>query len=173
MNETNEQLEQAQAEAPGTAQGESPDSTPTPEDEPRAAQDDPAEEYGHFERLSREAEEMKKTFPSFDLRAELKNPKFARMTAPDVGISVEDAYYAVHRAELQAAAMQLAAQTTAEKIATAIRTGGRRPSETGSANTAPFVSTFNYARADKAQREAFKRDLRLRMAKGEKVYPTY
>jgi hypothetical protein len=125
----------------------------------------------HFVRLEQQAEAMKKVFPNFDLRTELQNPAFARMTSPNVGISVEDAYYAIHRNEIQTAAMQVTAQKTAEKISNAIQSGSRRPDESGASSQAPSVSTFDYAKASREQREAFKRDLRERMARGEEVYP--
>ena len=110
---------------------------------------------------------MKKVFPNFDLMAELKNPAFARMTAPNVGISVEDAYYAVHRNEIQTAAMQVTAQKTAQKISNSIQAGSRRPNENGTTGQAPSVTTFDYQRASKEQREALKRRIRS----GEKIYP--
>ena len=125
----------------------------------------------HFIKLERQGEEMKKVFPNFDLRKELQNPAFARMTSPNVGISVEDAYYAIHRNEIQTAAMQVTAQKTAEKISNAIASGSRRPDESGASSQAPSVSTFDYAKASREQREAFKKDLRERLARGEKVYP--
>ena len=128
-------------------------------------------ECAHLADLERQAQAMQELFPGFDLDAELKNPVFARMTAPDVGIPLEDAYYAVHRRELHAAAMREAAAKTAEKLAASIRSGSRRPGEAGVSAQAPSVSTFDYAKASKQQREDFKKDLRTRMARGEKVYP--
>ena len=125
----------------------------------------------HFVKLEQQAEAMRKVFPKFDLRTELQNPAFARMTSPNVGISVEDAYYAIHRNEIQTAAMQVTAQKTAEKISNAIASGSRRPDESGASSQAPSVSTFDYAKASREQRDAFKKDLRERMARGEKVYP--
>jgi hypothetical protein len=125
----------------------------------------------HLAKLEHQAEAMKKTFPNFDLRAELQNPAFARMTSPNIGISVEDAYYAIHRNEIQAASGQIIAQKTAEKISNAIQSGSRRPNESGASSQAPSVSTFDYAKASRQQRENFKKDLRARMARGEKVYP--
>ena len=125
----------------------------------------------HFVRLEQQAEQMKKVFPSFDLRTELQNPAFARMTSPNIGISVEDAYFAIHRNEIQAASGQIIAQKTAEKLSNAIQSGSRRPNESGASSQAPSVSSFNYAKASREQREAFKKDLRARMARGEKVYP--
>jgi hypothetical protein len=125
----------------------------------------------HIINLEQQGEAMKKVFPNFDLRKELQNPAFARMTSPNVGISVEDAYYAVHRNEIQTAAMQATAQKTAEKISNAIQSGSRRPDESGASSQAASVSTFNYRNASKEQREALKKRIYEAAARGEKLYP--
>ena len=125
----------------------------------------------HFIKLEQQGEAMKKVFPNFDLRTELQNPAFARMTSPNVGISVEDAYYAVHRNEIQSASMKVAAQKTAEKISNAIQAGSRRPDEAGISSQAPSVSTFDYRNASREQREALKKRIRDAAARGEKLYP--
>ena len=125
----------------------------------------------HIQKLEQQGAALKKVFPSFDLRTELKNPVFARMTAPGVGLSVEDAYYAVHRNEIQVASMQAAAQKTAQKISNAIQSGSRRPDEAGISSQAPSVTTFNYRNASKEQREALKKQIRDAAARGEKLYP--
>ena len=125
----------------------------------------------HLIKLEQQGEALKKLFPSFDLRTELQNPAFARMTSPNVGISVEDAYYAVHRNEIQTASMQIAAQKTAEKLSNAIQSGSRRPDESGVSSQAPSVSTFDYRTASRDQREALKKRIRDAAARGEKLYP--
>lgn len=125
----------------------------------------------HFQKLEQQGEEMKKIFPNFDLRQELQNPAFVRMTSPNVGISVEDAYYAVHRKELQTAAMQVTAQKTAQQISNAIQAGTRRPAENGINGQAPSVTNFNYRAATKEQRQALKDHIRSEAAQGRKVYP--
>lgn len=125
----------------------------------------------HFARLEREAEDLRKVFPNFSLQAEMANPAFAKLTHPNIGMSVEDAYYAVHRKELQVASMQVAAQKTAQQISNAIQSGTRRPVESGQSTQAPSVTTFDYSRATKAQRDEFKAKLRASWARGEKVYP--
>jgi hypothetical protein len=125
----------------------------------------------HIINLEQQGEAMKKVFPNFDLRKELQNPAFARMTSPNVGISVEDAYYAVHRNEIQTAAMQATAQKTAEKISNAIQSGSRRPDESGASSQAASVSTFNYRNASREQREALKKRIYAAAARGEKLYP--
>ena len=121
----------------------------------------------HIMKLEQQGEAMKKVFPNFDLRKELQNPAFARMTSPNVGISVEDAYYAIHRNEIQTAAMQVTAQKTAQKISNAIQAGSRRPDENGTSGQAPSVTTFDYRNASREQREALKKRIRS----GEKIYP--
>ena len=121
----------------------------------------------HIIKLEQQGEAMKKVFPNFDLRKELQNPAFARMTSPNVGISVEDAYYAVHRNEIQAASMQVAAQKTAQKISNAIASGSRRPDENGTSGQAPTVTTFDYRNMSPEQRKS----LKDRIRSGEKIYP--
>ena len=125
----------------------------------------------HFDGLLKQGEAMKQVFPNFDLMTELQNPAFARMTAPNVGISVEDAYYAVHRDEIQFASMQVAAQKTAQKISNSIQAGNRRPNENGTSGQAPSVTTFDYRNASPEQRAELKRQIRAAAARGEKLYP--
>lgn len=125
----------------------------------------------HIQSLEQQGEAMKKIFPSFDLRTELQNPVFARMTSPSGGVSVEAAYYAVHHEELQTAAIQAAAKRTAQNISNAIRSGTHRPDENGISGQAPSVTTFDYRNATQAQRNALKKRIRDAAARGEKVYP--
>lgn len=126
----------------------------------------------HFMRLEQQGEALKQVFPNFDLRTELQNPVFARMVAPGTGImSVEDAYHAVHRKEIEAAQSQVIAQRTAEKISNAIQAGSRRPDENGTSGQSPSVTTFDYSKASREQREALKREIRAAAARGEKLYP--
>lgn len=126
----------------------------------------------HIEGLLQQGEELKKTFPNFDFFEECrKYPAFARMTAPNVGLSVEDAYYAVHRNEIQTAAMQVTAQKAAQKISNSIQAGQRRPDENGTSGQAPSVTTFDYRNASKEQREALKKRILEAHAQGKKLYP--
>ncbi len=125
----------------------------------------------HLADLQKQADALKDRFPNIDLQAELQNPVFFRMTSPSGGVSVEDAYYAVHRKEIQAATMKAAAENTAKQVANAIRSGQSRPVENGTGGQAPSVTTFDYAHASKEEREALKRRIREAAARGEKLYP--
>jgi hypothetical protein len=127
--------------------------------------------HNHFMKLEQQGEALKKVFPSFDLRKELQNPVFARMTSPNMGMSVEDAYHAVHRKEIAAAQSQVIAQQTAQKISNSIQAGSRRPDENGTSGQSPSVTTFDYSKASRDQREALKKQIRSAAARGEKLYP--
>lgn len=127
--------------------------------------------HNHFRSLEQQGEALKKVFPKFDLRTELQNPVFARMTSPNVGVSVEDAYHAIHRKEIAAAQSQVIAQRTAQNISNAIQAGSRRPDENGTSGQSASVTTFDYSKASKAQRDALKQQIRAAAARGEKLYP--
>ena len=122
----------------------------------------------HILSLEQQGQKLRQQgFSDFDLRKELQNPVFARMTAPGSGISVEDAYYAVHRRELQSKAMEAAARN----LSNAIRSGSQRPRESGMDGQAPSVTSFDYRRASREQREALKKQIRQAAAEGRKLYP--
>ncbi len=125
----------------------------------------------HFKRLAEQAEKLKETFPNFDLTKEMENPAFARMTAPNMPISVEDAYYAVHRKEIQQASMQVAAQKTAENLSKTIQAGQKRPVENGTSSQAPSITTIDWRNASREQREAQRAAIKQAAAQGKKLYP--
>ena len=92
-SEPTEQTEEAVCEADGEAPEKTVESPLSEEMIQRI--------YGHIAKLEEETKGLKEIFPDFDLYRELKNPTFARLTAPESGIHAEDAYYAIHRKELQ------------------------------------------------------------------------
>lgn len=125
----------------------------------------------HLRELEQQGEALKKTFPTFDLQSELQNPVFARLTAPDSGISVEDAYFAVHRQDILTASMAAAANQSAERLSASIQSGSRRPIESGSKGSAPTNTNFSYRNASREDREALKARIYDAAARGEYVYP--
>jgi hypothetical protein len=125
----------------------------------------------HISKLEQQGEALKAVIPNFDLRTEMQNPVFARLTSPSVGMSVEDAFYAVHRREMQAQSMQVAAQQTRQMISNAIQSGTNRPDETGTVSQAPSVSKFDYKNMTPAQRKALKDEIYRAGSEGRKIYP--
>ena len=122
----------------------------------------------YFQNLHNSFEnEVKNLFPQADLRKEMQNPKFARLVSPQVGVSVRDAYWLVHRAELEPQAMQIAAQKTQQKLSQSIQSGMNRPTENGSRNVSPGLEIHSDpSKWSKEVREEAKRRARM----GEKVY---
>jgi hypothetical protein len=125
----------------------------------------------HIAKLEQQGEALKAVFPQFDLRTELQNPTFKRLTAPGVGLSVEDAYHAVHRKEIAAAQSAAVAQKTARQISDTIIAGQRRPTENGTSARAASVTTFDYSKASASQRNAIKQQIRDAAARGVKLRP--
>ena len=125
----------------------------------------------HFVKLEQQGEALKKMFPNFNLREELQNPKFAQLVSPNSLMSLEDAYYAVHRKEIDAARSQVIAQQTVQQISNSIQAGARRPDENGTSGQSASVTTFDYSKASKTERDALKKAIYAAKARGEKLYP--
>ena len=119
----------------------------------------------HLEQLMVQAQALQELFPQFSLEVELENPVFARMTAPGMDIPLEDAYFAVHRRELQEAIMTLAAEKTAEKLAASMEALAARPRENGLGGQSAPITHPSYNPADPQQRKAIK----ARVYAGERV----
>lgn len=83
----------------------------------------------HIQGLQKQAEELQKLFPGFDLMKEIKeNEEFRRMTAPG-GFSVKQAYYAIHGDELVPQLMAYGVQTGKDQISRNLQANQARPVE--------------------------------------------
>lgn len=138
------------------------DETRQQEEQARAATQQAID--SHIAALRQQEVELKKTFPNFSLDEELKDPRFVRMTAPGGGWSLEDAFYAVHRKEIQAASAQVVAQRTAQSISQSIQAGQMRPQERR--NTQTTVNDFN-----KMSHADIKEKIAMAKRSGKKFYP--
>lgn len=125
----------------------------------------------HFRKLSQQAVELKAKVPSFDLMAEMKNPRFAAMTGPGSMLSVEDAYFAIHRQEMLNSAQQSAMQEAERKLASVRQKNASRPVENGASSQGASIGSMDYGKLSKDQRKAFKQDLQERWSRGERVLP--
>ena len=121
----------------------------------------------HFDSLQRQGAEMAGRYANFNLQKELENPMFVKLTGPQVGLSVEDAYMAMHHRELTRAI----AEGARRELSNSIRAGAARPVEHGRAPSGATVTTFDYRNASRAQRKAFKQEIYRAAARGEKIYP--
>lgn len=83
----------------------------------------------HLQKLAMQAEELKKKYPNFDLRTELQNETFRDLTAPNSGVNVETAYFAVHHDELAPQMMAYGIQRAQQQISQTIQANRGRPVE--------------------------------------------
>jgi len=125
----------------------------------------------HTKKIFQQAEAMKQVFPDFDINKEAENPVFVRLTSPSVGLSVEDAFYAIHRKELEKVQAQVVAQRTQQQVQNAIRSGSARPDESSGAVNASSVITRNWRNATKEELAEQAKRIRLAAARGEKLRP--
>ena len=108
----------------------------------------------HFMSMQQQAAKLKELYPDFDLDRELQNPEFLRYTSPDVGQSVEQAFYALHHdAILQQQADVIARKVKADTAAS-IRSGVR-PRENGSSASAAVQSTPDLKHMTREERLAY------------------
>ena len=110
-----------------------------------------------------QADEAKKVYPSFDLRAEMNNPKFVDLLRSN--IDVRTAYEVLHKDEIIPAAMQFTAKTVESKLAKSIAANGARPSENGMASQSAAVVKSDVSQLSKADRAEIIR----RVQRGEKI----
>jgi hypothetical protein len=119
----------------------------------------------HFDGLARQAEELKKTFPDFDLMTEMENETFRRLTAPNSGLKLEDAYYAVHHNELAPQAMAYGIDRAKRQISQNLQANGRRPTEGAAQGGQPANFAIDVRSMTRAQREQIKQ----RVRRGERI----
>ena len=125
----------------------------------------------HIMGLIEQGEKMKSVFPNFDLRKELENPEFRRLTARGVNVSVDDAYNIVHRHELELAQAQIVDQKATERVQNTIRAGQARPDESGASSQASTVTTVDWKHATPEQLKEQAKRIRLAAAQGRKLRP--
>lgn len=94
-----------------------------------------AQSRAEFDEILRQSEEVKQTYPSFDLSTEMNDPQFLRLIQNHV--PVKTAYEVMHNDEILAGGMQYAVKQTAQKISNAVKAGQNRPTENGAASGAP------------------------------------
>lgn len=118
----------------------------------------------HIQGLVEQSKELQQLYPGFNLQQELQNETFARLTGPNSGISVKQAYYAVHQQEIEAAQAAAIAQRTALNMSRSIQSG-MRPQENGLGSSNPVSLSDNPANWS-AQR---RKEIAARAKAGESI----
>ena len=110
-----------------------------------------------------QAEATKQIYPSFDLRAEMNNPRFVDLLRSN--IDVRTAYEVLHKDDIIRGAMQFTAQTVESKLSKKIASNGARPSENGMSSQSAAVVKSDVSQLSKADRAEIIR----RVQRGEKI----
>ena len=110
-----------------------------------------------------QAENARQTYPSFDLKSEMANPRFVDLLRSN--IDVKTAYEVIHKDEIIPAAMQFAAQQVEQKVANKIKAGGARPSENGMSSQSAAVVKSEVSQLSKEDRAEIIR----RVQRGERI----
>ena len=131
----------------------------------RQAQEREAKEKGAqlYAQWMDQAEKAKAVYPSFDLRAEMNNPKFLELLRAN--IDVRTAYEVVHKDDIIPAAMQFTAQAVEQKLTKKIMANGARPTENGLSSQGAAQVKGDVSQLSKADRAEVQR----RVARGEKI----
>ena len=118
----------------------------------------------HLEELAYQAAALRESFPEFSLEREMEDPEFLRLTAPHTGLTLADAYYALHREEIGA----MAARRSLEALTRAVSYGGARPREIAG-NMAASSMTADPRSMSRDEREALKKRIYEAKAQGRKL----
>lgn len=128
-------------------------------------------EYGRAARakaqldsLKQQAEIMKQNFPDFDLARELENREFLKLTAPHTGLSLEEAYYALHYRELAEGLTKAASLSAARSVGS----GAARPRELKGGQAA-LSSSGDPRQMSRQEREELKKRIYQASALGKKL----
>lgn len=120
----------------------------------------------HLQGLMQQGEALKQKYPFFDLQKEMQDQNFVRMTSPNGGLTVEQAYAALHHNELQQYAMQQAAMQSQRQAAQTVQANMARPRENAGRSTAPQATVRNDP--SKLTLSDFD-EIKKRVARGEKI----
>lgn len=119
----------------------------------------------HYLGMVNEAKALAQEYPGFNLKAELQNPNFARLTQPAVMQALgglKGVYETIHREELAKQRETAAAELAKQQAAAAIRSGASRPAEHGDGVTAAPAARTSFTGSEI-------RELAARAARGEKI----
>ena len=112
----------------------------------------------HYMNLAQQTEQLKSKFPDVNLDVELQNETFLKLTSPAIGLSVEDAYFAVHHKDLAPQMMEYGMQRARNQMAQTIMVNGNRPREGGlnTQQTAAADMKVNPKSMDRRERDALR-----------------
>lgn len=109
-----------------------------------------------------QVEEVRKSYPNFNLENELNNPGFKAMLR--AGASIRNAYEATHLDDIKKSLVSSTAQQTTKEVTDNIKAKGMRPTEVGGSQSGVPLS-MDLKNSTKAQRDEWAR----RAERGETI----
>ena len=116
-----------------------------------------------YQQWMQQAEQVKAVYPSFDLNAEMQNPKFLDLLRAN--IDLRTAYEVLNNDKIIPAAMQFTAKQVEQKLTNKIVANGARPTENGMSSQSASLTKSDVSQLTKADRAEIAR----RVARGEKI----
>ena len=116
----------------------------------------------HVSSIRQQAQELQKMFPGFNLDAEMQNPDFIKLTQPG-GISVKQAYMALHGDELIPQLMGYGMNKAREQMGQTIQAQRTRPAEGAMSGKNPAAAEprINPKNLTRAEMKKYKELIRL------------
>ena len=97
-----------------------------------------------------QGEELKRSYPSFDLQREAQNPEFLRLLQS--GVPVDHAFQVIHMDEIMQGVAANTAKAAERQITANIRARGSRPAEAGASGKASFTVKNDVSKLSKKDR---------------------
>lgn len=110
-----------------------------------------------------QAKQTQAVYPTFNLEAELQNPRFVDLLRSNV--DVRTAYEVLHKDEIIPAAMQFTAKQVEQKLTNKIIANGQRPMENGTSSQSSAITKRDVTALSKADRDEIER----RVRRGDKI----
>lgn len=117
----------------------------------------------HFRKLAEQGEALKQRFPNFDLQQEMQNETFRRLTHPNSGISLEDAYFVIHRKELEPQMLAYGMNRAREQMGQTIQAQRARPAEGAMRSQGQVAADMkvDFSRLSRKERDEYRRQVHL------------
>ena len=123
----------------------------------------------HFAKLTEQAEELRQTFPDFDLNQEMQNETFRRLTMPGSGVSLEDAFYTIHRKELGPQIMAYGMNRARQQMGQTLQAQHSRPVEGAARSQGQLAADMkiDFSRMSRRERDEYRRRVHAGLARGD------
>lgn len=116
-----------------------------------------------YAQWSKDAAQLKTVYPTFDLKAEMANPKFGELL--QAGVDMRTVFEVLHKDEIIPAAMQYTAKTVEQQLSKKLAANAGRPPENGGNGQGAAIVKSDVSQLTKEDR----REIIRRVQRGETI----